>query len=120
MRILLIAALLASFTGAYAHALPAILVTPGAGHPGLGAAVEGFGFSPSERVVLFFDLAEIARAEVDASGKFGPRKIRIPAGALPGPHIMSALPAKPAMRRKSRSLSEQSGINAGSVMRRPD
>jgi phospholipase C len=55
-----------------------------------GLAVNGTGFTSGDQVEVFFDKADLASVTVGSQGSFAAR-IAVPAGALSGPHWVSAL-----------------------------
>lgn len=66
-----------------------IKLSPGVGPPTSVTTMRGRGFGASERVRIDLDGLFLAAARTDPAGDFF-RRLRIPAEAAPGPHLMSA------------------------------
>lgn len=66
-----------------------IKLSPSVGPPTSPATAKGRGFGASERVRIDFDGSFLAVAMADPAGKFA-RRVRIPAEAAPGPHVVTA------------------------------
>src|SRR5690348_15458968 len=74
-----------------ADASPAVALSVASGHPKFTTSVSGSGFGANQGVDIYFDTTDLILDVTDASGKFGPDKLTIPAGALPGSHWITAI-----------------------------
>lgn len=62
-----------------------------AGPPGSTVKISGAGFGAAEKVVISFDGHRRTAARANGAGRFGPVAVTVPAAALPGTHVISAL-----------------------------
>jgi outer membrane protein assembly factor BamB len=67
-----------------------LALTPGVAPPTTTINASGAGFAPAERVALRFDQAVVGIARATGGGTFS-TNVDIPAGALPGNHVVTAI-----------------------------
>ena len=68
-----------------------ITVSPASNPPNTTTLVSGSGFSAGADVDIYFDTTDLALAVTDGTGSFSQIALRVPASALPGEHMVSAV-----------------------------
>lgn len=76
-----------------AGAVSGVTLTPGLGPPNAQVSVTGSGFGAYEVVDIFFDTTDLILAVTDGVGAFS-KKIKVPRGAEPGEHWITAMGRK--------------------------
>lgn len=74
-----------------ALAAPVITDSPTRGHPGVATQVSGTGFAAGEAVDIYFDTTDMVLGITNASGKFGPYRLKVPLTTGPGTHYITAI-----------------------------
>lgn len=64
---------------------------PNLGRPGISTNVSGSGFGANEAVDIYFDTTDLLLDVTDDSGNFGADGLRVPVGAAPGTHWITAV-----------------------------
>jgi len=68
-----------------------ITVSSASNPPNTTIFVSGSGFSAGADVDIYFDTTDLALAVTDGTGSFSQIALRVPASALPGEHMVSAV-----------------------------
>ena len=68
-----------------------ISVSPRSNPPNTTILVSGSGFPAGADVDIYFDTTDLALAVTDDTGSFSQIALRVPASALPGEHMVSAV-----------------------------
>ncbi len=70
---------------------PTVSLSPTSGPPTSKLLVSGSGFRPNAAIRIYFDTQREAKATADGTGSFSKVAISVPASALPGQHLVSAI-----------------------------
>jgi hypothetical protein len=78
-----------------------IVLRPHEHHPTANVGLKGMGFGPNEQVEVDFDATTVAMATTNGGGKFS-TIFRVPANAIPGDHIVTAVGAPSGLRDRAK------------------
>lgn len=70
---------------------PGVVLSPVSGHPKSNTNVSGSGFSASQAIDIYFDTTDMMLVVSDSSGAFPKHALKVPAGAEPGTHWITAI-----------------------------